>query len=119
MIIETETRIVDLALLFYIFICAIGLTPVIFSLQYDTSANGNICNDKKKTHSLILLAKLVDVFVSYHAMSCLRTALRNILRILEICLEAAILSTSTMSIQRTNIIADSAAQAAPKAAESS
>lgn len=68
---------------------------------------------------MILLAKLVDVFVSYHDMSCLRTAFRNILRTLEICLDAARLSKSIVNILRRNRIADSVAQAMPKATESS
>lgn len=72
-----------------------------------------------ETHSVILLAKFVDVFVSYHVISCLRTARKKFLRILVICLEAAVLSMSIDSAAKMNWIADSVAHDMPNATASS
>lgn len=73
----------------------------------------------KYTYSVILLAKLVDVLVSYHVISCLRTARRNILRTRAICLEAAIFNKSTVNTAKKNWNVDSAAEDTPNATESS
>lgn len=73
----------------------------------------------KGTYSVILLAKFVEVLVSYHAMSCLSTAWRNILRTLAICRKAATLRRSTVKIAKKNWSVDNAAHETPKATESS
>lgn len=79
----------------------------------------NGSNDKENTHSVILLAKLVDVLMSYHVMSCLRTERRNILRTRTICLDAATFNKSTVNTANTNWKVDKAADETPNATESS
>lgn len=74
---------------------------------------------RKATYSVILLAKLVEVLMSYHVMSCLSTACRNILRTRTICLEAAMFRKSTVKTAKTNCSVDRAAEETPKATESS
>lgn len=73
----------------------------------------------RNTHSVILLAKLVDVLMSYHVMSCLRTERRNILRTRTICLDAATFNKSTVNTANTNWNVDNAAEETPNATESS
>lgn len=68
---------------------------------------------------MILLAKLVDVLMSYHVMSCLRIERRNILRTRTICLDAAIFNKSTVNTAKTNWNVDKAAEETPNATESS